>query len=120
MKPLSPDQIAQMAAHITACLPEEACGMIGGAHGEARLIIPVTNSLHSPVRFRMDPSEQLQAFLRFEAEELDLLAIFHSHPAGPAAPSETDRAEHAYPGVLCVILSPGPGGWQAGIFDLDR
>ena len=55
-----------MRDHIVAQLPEEACGLIGGVGDEARLVLPVTNELHSPVRFRMSPQEQLEAFLRFE------------------------------------------------------
>ena len=81
------------------------------------IALPITNELHSPVRFRMDPAEQLQAFLQFESQGLDLLAIYHSHPNGPPHPSPTDIAEFTYPGVLYLILSPGPSGWQVREFE---
>jgi proteasome lid subunit RPN8/RPN11 len=35
----------------------------------------------------------------------ELVAIYHSHPDGPAAPSLTDVVEHEYPGVLYLIVS---------------
>jgi proteasome lid subunit RPN8/RPN11 len=114
-----------MFDHVRACLPEEACGMVGGqADGPvlyAEAVLPVTNELHSPVRFRMAPLEQLQAFQRLEERGLDLVALFHSHPAGPDRPSPTDLAEFAYPGVLTLIWSrtvPG-ADWQLRGFWID-
>lgn len=117
---LTRSHLQQMVDHATQCLPEEACGLIGGVEGEARLIVPVTNSLHSAVRFRMEPHEQLRAFQRFEIEGLELLAIYHSHPTGPPTPSETDRAEFSYPGVAYIILSGASSGWQWNAFQLDN
>ena len=114
---LSLELVVQITTHASACLPEEACGLIGGTQGRAVIALPITNELHSPVRFRMDPAEQLQAFLQFESQGLDLLAIYHSHPNGPPHPSPTDIEEFLYPGVLYLILSPGPSGWQVREFE---
>jgi proteasome lid subunit RPN8/RPN11 len=104
-----------MQAHIEACLPEEACGLLAGVDGAVIDVIPVENQAHSPVRFRMEPAAQLRAFEHLEAQGWQLLAVFHSHPAGPAHPSPTDIAEAAYD-VIHVIWSPGEGGWQARAF----
>ncbi len=105
-----------MIRHVLACLPEEACGLVGSAPTEgtasanaavvAAAVLPVENALHSPVRFRMAPAEQLKAFYWLEERQLELSAIFHSHPQGPDHPSASDLAEFAYPGVLMLILSP--------------
>lgn len=115
----------QMLAHILRCLPEEACGLIGGRAGQAEVVLPMTNLLHSPVRFRMEPHEQLKAFLWLEEQGFDLVAVFHSHPNGPPRPSRTDLEEFAYPGVLTLIWSPAeagaaPGGWQVRAFQIDN
>jgi len=109
-------QWVSMRDHIVAHLPEEACGLIGGVGDEARLVLPVTNELHSPVRFRMSPQEQLEAFLRFEEGRLDLIGIFHSHPRGPARPSPTDMAEWMYADVKSLIWAPRMGLWSARAF----
>ena len=103
---LTADQLDQITRHIESCLPEEACGLIGGKGGVGRLVIPVENELHSPVRFRMAPLAQLKAMDQIEALGWDLLAIFHSHPQGPAGPSPTDVAEFFYPGTVVIIASP--------------
>lgn len=110
----------EMRAHVFACLPEEACGLLGGKmDGETatvKVVIPVENVLHSPVRFRMDPREQLLAFNHLDDLGLELVGIFHSHPNGPDAPSATDLAEFYYPGVAFLIWSPGGEGWQLRAF----
>lgn len=115
-----------MLAHVTACLPEEGCGLLGGRFNEGgtarvEVVFPVENELHSPVRFRMAPLEQLRVFQEIERLNLDLVGIFHSHPAGPDHPSVTDLAEFLYPGVPVVILSPGAaGGWQVKGFLIEK
>lgn len=67
----------------------------------------------------MNPSEQLQAFEWIEAHGLDLLAIFHSHPAGPETPSPTDVQEAAYP-VVQVIWSRRGNVWKARGFHIQN
>ncbi len=71
----------------------------------------VTNQAQSPVRYLMDPIEQLHAFEWIEAQGLDLLGIFHSHPTGPETVSPTDIAEAAYD-VVYVIVSRSNGIWH--------
>lgn len=107
--------------HLQACLPEEGCGLVGGqfepSGARAQAVLPVTNELHSPVKFYMAPLEQLKALTWLDQNHLDLVAIFHSHPVGPDGPSPTDLAEFAYPGVLYLIFSPGTvDAWQARAF----
>ena len=101
-----------MRRHVAATAPEEACGLLAGASDEARVVYPIANALRSPVRFRMDPREQLAAFKQIEAAGLDLVAIFHSHPNGPAVPSPTDIDESAYP-VANLIWTTRDGVWNA-------
>lgn len=111
---------ARIINHAELCLPEEACGLMGGPPGSARMLVTVTNRLHSPVRFLMEPQEQLEAMLAFESHGWDVTAIFHSHPRGPEGPSATDIAEFYYPGALSVILSPAATDWQARGFLIEN
>jgi proteasome lid subunit RPN8/RPN11 len=67
----------------------------------------------------MDPLEQLTAFEWIESQNLELLAIFHSHPAGPETVSATDIAEAAYP-VVHIILSRPHGEWRARGFWIEN
>jgi len=83
---------------------EEACGLVGGVLPSAIKIYPVANALHSPTRFRMDAHEQVRALMDIEQNGWELLAIYHSHLQGPGEPSETDKNEFAYPGVIYLIV----------------
>jgi proteasome lid subunit RPN8/RPN11 len=60
----------------------------------------------------MDPQEQLIAFEWIESNHMDLLSIYHSHPAGPEVVSATDIVEAAYP-VVYIVWSPEDGEWHA-------
>lgn len=108
----------QMIQHILSCLPEEGCGIIGGRENRAEIVLPVTNQLHSTTKFLMEPQEQLDAFLKLETLNLELLAFYHSHPSGPEIPSQNDIAEFYYPGVISIILSPVETGWQVRGFEI--
>jgi proteasome lid subunit RPN8/RPN11 len=100
--------------------PEEACGLIAGRDNTAWEVIPVTNALHSPVRYRMDPQEQLEAFNRIEELGLEILAIYHSHPAGPTHPSLTDIAEAFYPDTVYIIWFRSGQGWNCRGFRISE
>ena len=82
-----------MRRHVASQAPIEACGMLAGKQDQVEAVLEVRNAEQSPVRFRMDPLEQLNAFEWIEGNGLDLLGIFHSHPSGPETISPTDIAE---------------------------
>lgn len=103
---LCDDLIVQINAYSSQCVPEEACGLIAGIGERSQAFLPVTNELHNSSAFRMDPQEQLNAFLWIESQSLEMMAVFHTHPNGPEVPSATDLAEFFYPGVLSVIWTP--------------
>ena len=109
----------QMLEHVQSTVPEEACGLVAGTDNLATKIYSVSNELHSPTRFRMEPGEQIRIFLEMEQQGLDLLAIYHSHPKGPGHPSATDRAEFAYPGVITLIWYPSAAGWECRAYWMD-
>lgn len=108
---LTRGQVEAMRAHVDTCLPLEACGLLAGKAGRVQEVIPVPNQAQSTVRFRMGPVEQLQAFHWMDANGLELVGIFHSHPAGPDGPSPTDIAEAGYP-VVNLIWSHGTSEWS--------
>ncbi len=115
---LCDDLIVQLGEHARACLPLEACGLVAGSGDRAAAFLPVTNELKSPVAFRMEPQEQLNAFLWMEARSYDLLAVFHSHPHGPESPSPTDIAEFYFPGTASLIWTPA--SLRAFLIDQER
>jgi proteasome lid subunit RPN8/RPN11 len=109
---LNPNHWAQMEGDVRAKAPEEACGIVVGEGNRSRLVIPVTNILHSSTRFRMEPKEQLNAFLFAEEKRLDILAVYHSHPQGINKPSATDFEELTFLGIIYLIWYINDAVWN--------
>jgi len=95
----------QMLEHLSCSLPHEGCGFLAGKAGLVTRVYGVLNQLASPSAFEMDPAQQLEAMIDIEDRELDLLAIFHSHPFGPEIPSTVDVSAASYPEAISVIVS---------------
>jgi proteasome lid subunit RPN8/RPN11 len=103
---ISQGLIDEMIAHAREDLPNECCGMVGGAGDEATSVIRVTNSAASPLRYEMDPQEQYNALKAIEDGGNELLAIYHSHTKSAAYPSQTDVNQAvAWPEQIYVIVS---------------
>jgi len=95
----------QMLAQVQAAYPLEACGLLAGQGERAAQLYPIDNILRSPTAFEMDPLQQVEAMLQIEAQGLELVAIYHSHPHGPQKPSSTDVARAYYPETVQLIIS---------------
>lgn len=99
--------LEEVIAHAREDLPNECCGMIGGAAGEARTVYRARNAFESPLRFDVHPSDLFRITEREipEAGE-ELLAIYHSHPGSEAFPSQTDiNMAEGWPDPLWLICS---------------
>ena len=111
--------LQEMTGYVSRHVPLEACGLLAGRGNQVEKMIGVKNQAQSPARFVMDPYEQLRAFDWIESNGLDLLGIFHSHPAGPEIASATDIAEAAY-NVVHIILSQKDDHWKARGFWIEN
>ena len=73
---LNNDLLQEMINYVDQRMPLEACGLLAGKEDRAEKMIGVLNQAQSPVRFVMDPLQQLGAFESIESEQMDLLAIY--------------------------------------------
>jgi len=108
---LTKKQVQEITDHLSTHAPLEACGLLAGKKDQVKKVLFVRNQAQSPVRFVMDPYEQLNAFDWIDSNSLELLGIFHSHPAGPETVSPTDIAEAAYD-VVHLIGSQMNAIWK--------
>ena len=115
---LKPAHWKAMRRHVAAQAPLEACGLLAGKGDRVETVLRVPNAEQSPERFRMDPQEQYNAFMWIESQKLDLVGIFHSHPAGPKTVSATDIEESAYD-VVHIIWSRTGRRWNAHGFWIE-
>ncbi len=67
-------------------------------------------------RYELDPAATVDAIEALEADGLDHLGFYHSHPRGPRGPSRTDQAQATWPGYVYLIVSladePVVGAWR--------
>jgi [CysO sulfur-carrier protein]-S-L-cysteine hydrolase len=94
----------QIVAQARDEAPNECCGIIGSRDGTAVTVFPVRNAAASPLRYEMDPKDQLEVFEALDAAELDVGAIYHSHTRSDPLPSQTDINLAFYPDAVYVIL----------------
>lgn len=88
--------------------PEECCGILLGVHGlidEARPARNVASDQRR--RFEIDPQALVDAHRKARSGGPQILGYFHSHPAGPAEPSATDRTQAAHDGRIWAIVGKG-------------
>jgi proteasome lid subunit RPN8/RPN11 len=103
---LSGAAVAAMVAHAREASPDECCGLLLGTGEEIVASVRTRNVADAPAtRFLIDPRDHIAARRDARGRGLDVRGFYHSHPRSPATPSETDRAEAAYPDHLYAIVS---------------
>ncbi|OHE32264.1 MAG: hypothetical protein A3J94_07040 [Syntrophus sp. RIFOXYC2_FULL_54_9] len=101
-----PGHISQrMIDQARAGAPLEVCGILGGKGNIVSAIHPMTNIDASHNHFMMDPHEQFSVVKALRSQELEMLAVYHSHPATPARPSAEDIRLARTPDISYVIVS---------------
>lgn len=95
----------EMVEHAQSLNPIESCGYLAGKDGEMKLFIPMTNIDNRADHFSFEPKEMFAAMKQARAEELELIAVYHSHPESPARFSEEDTRLLVDPSMIYMILS---------------
>ena len=85
--------------------PIEACGYLGGKDGKVTSRYPMYNVDQDPEHFSMDPREQFKVLKEARAVGESLIAVYHTHPASPARPSEEDLRLANDPTISYIIAS---------------
>lgn len=100
-----------MFAHARGARPEECCGLVGGAPGEARSLYRLRNVARDPARaYEAAPQELFDAQRLMRGRGEELIAIYHSHPrSADPVPSESDVRLAYYPKALHLIVGLGGG-----------
>ena len=63
------------------------------------------NTLASSTAYEMDPGQLVNALRELRHTGEELVAIYHSHPHGPAHPSRADIERAYYPEAAYLIVS---------------
>jgi proteasome lid subunit RPN8/RPN11 len=110
----------EIVAHAVEDAPDECCGIVSSAGGQAVKVYRTTNVEASPFRFVIDGQEQYRIHEEIEDAELDLGAIYHSHTRSEPRPSQTDiNFAKSWPGVLWIIVGLADGEPDVRIWTID-
>jgi [CysO sulfur-carrier protein]-S-L-cysteine hydrolase len=101
---ISRELFEQLIAHARAEAPNECCGMIASHDGRAVAVHPAQNAAASPLRYEIEPRQQLELTQAIEDAGHDLGAIYHSHTRTAPEPSQTDINLAFYPDSLYLIV----------------
>jgi len=94
--------------------------MGGSNNGQALAVYRAVNAEASPLRFRIDPEEQLELHTKIEDAGLELGAIYHSHTRTAPRPSQTDiNFAKLWPGVLWIIVGLANGEVDVQTWQID-
>ncbi len=115
---LTAPQIRQLVGIAKKALPNESCAFLLGRNDKVVKILPLRNSDESPITFSIEPAELLYAYNLAESKGMEVIAIFHSHPAKPR-PSSTDIEYMEVNPVIWVIYSTTESQMKAFVYDDD-
>jgi len=110
-----------MIIHAQAETPNECCGLLAGITENEQLIathrIPLVNVAATPTRrFESSPESMFAATRLIRSLNIEIVAVYHSHPTGGDQPSATDRSWNYSAEVANLIIdlsrpSPHVTGW---------
>jgi proteasome lid subunit RPN8/RPN11 len=107
--------LAELLEHARETAPIECCGLLAGYVAEGVGVVtaryPIENTARSTSEYATDPRGMFVAFRSMRERGIELLAIYHSHPASEPVPSRRDIEQNTYgESVVHVIVGPARGG----------
>jgi proteasome lid subunit RPN8/RPN11 len=103
--------------------PNESCALLFGKKTNDKLVIEevffAENIEKSPVNFTISNQQLLHGYKEAEEKKLDVIGIFHSHPASEPYPSKTDEKFMKINPVPWVIFSNVSKNFKAYMFESD-
>lgn len=93
--------------HARANVPNESCGLLAGRNSIITNFYPTENASPTPTtNYEISPKDLFRTMREIRNANLDLLAIYHSHPASDNVPSPTDIARAYYTETPYIIVAP--------------
>lgn len=118
---LTETQARQVVQHAQDEAPAEACGIIAGRGSRALKVLPIPNCAESPhTRYQFDAAAYVRAMFEIQAEGMELIAIYHSHPNGAPLPSQTDLREARYGRTPYLIIGLENGAARLAAWSLHQ
>jgi proteasome lid subunit RPN8/RPN11 len=97
--------IDEMVAHAREDAPNECCGIIAGKGDRAQKLFRAKNAEESKWRYSVDSQDLFRIWRECDQNDWEFLAVYHSHTASEAYPSETDVRLAFWPEAYYVLVS---------------
>ena len=98
----------RLLAEAANAAPDECCGILLGCGALIEELRPAANVAADPSRrFEIDPQALIDTHRTARTGHLHVMGYYHSHPAGPAAPSAIDREQSARDASIWAIVGKG-------------
>ncbi len=97
----------ELIAHAREAFPNECCGLIIGTSESVECAVRARNLREGPTGYLIHPADHFAAIRTARLAGLSVIGAYHSHPASPPLPSETDIAEATSPAFAHLIVWPG-------------
>lgn len=99
--------MSDLVAAARQCQPQETCGLLLGTDSTVQRVVPLPNSDPQPEQgFVLEPQALAAALYQADADGLEVMGIYHSHPRSASFPSERDiKGAAQWPTVAQVIIS---------------
>ena len=92
--------LEEVIEHAREAVPLECCGLLAGRIADGVGVVAtrftIGNDAASATEYETNARDLLAAFRAMRASELELLAIYHSHPTSAAVPSVRDIDRNTY------------------------
>ncbi len=117
---LTKAQLEELRSIAKRALPNEGCAFLLADRNDDKVsrILPMRNIEESAVSFSMDPYEVIEAYNIADRLAMQIIAIFHSHPAKPS-PSSTDIKFMEINPVIWLIYSTTENVLRAYLYGAD-
>jgi len=99
--------------------PNEACAILFGRKNEVLDIFLTENVDESPINFTISNEQLIEGYRIAEEREMEVIAIFHSHPNSDAYPSSTDKKFMQSNPVIWIIYSGINKNFRAHVLESD-
>lgn len=121
---ISRRDMEKILMHAAECFPAECCGILAGRKlGNeycVERVYPAGNMLESSFEYQVDPVEQVRIFSEAEAQGLEVVGFYHSHPLADAYWSSVDEERsELWPGYVFLVVSPKTGSFHAYLRKAD-
>lgn len=118
---LSKNHVDILIRHAKQNEPNESCAILFGKSNDGKFLTSdvflTENAEPSPVNFTISNDDLIKAYKESEKKNLEVMAIFHSHPNSAAYPSSTDRQYMEVNPVPWVIYSNVNNEFRAYILE---